>query len=178
MNAKASRSGSGWSDGAAARSTFQFNASGTGPAVATKSKYANTVPANARAIPTEQMRRYFHDASTDALVRRSGMTIADVMVVASMATHISATFCTVTAASMVTENALMKIRNGRADGSRSSAFASASAWSARPGPSADARNITNEIQTARSADRASIRPAAGSRVGTAVATAIAATALT
>src|SRR6266567_481970 len=169
MNAKASRSGSGWSDGAAARSTFQFNASGTGPAVATKSKYANTVPANARAIPTEQMRMYFHDASTDALVRRNGMTIADVMVVASMATHISATFCTVTAASMVTENALMKIRNGFADGSRSSA---------RPGPSADASNITNEIQTARSADRASIRPAAGSRVGTAVATAIAATALT
>src|SRR6266567_6834089 len=170
MNAKASRSGSGWSDGAAARSTFQFNASGTGPAVATKSKYANTVPANARAIPTEQMRRYFHDASTDALVRRNGMTIADVMVVASMATHISATFCTVTAASMVTENALMKIRNGRADGSARS--------SARPGPSADARSITNEIQTARSADRASIRPASGSRVGTAVATAIAATALT
>ena len=28
MNAKASCSGSGWSDGAAARSTFQFNASG------------------------------------------------------------------------------------------------------------------------------------------------------
>ena len=70
---------------------------------------------------------------------------------------------------MVTENALMKIRNGFADGSRSSA---------RPGPSADARNITNEIQTARSADRASIRPAAGSRVGTAVATVIAAAALT
>src|SRR5436190_5656647 len=117
MKANASCSGSGWSEGAAARSTLQFNASGTWPAVATKSKYASTVPANASAMPTEQMRMYFHDASTDALVRRSGMTIADAIVVASMATHMRATFRTVTAASMVTEKALMNIRKVRADGS-------------------------------------------------------------
>src|SRR5439155_1509289 len=49
MKANASCSGSGWSDGAAARRTFQFSESGTWPAVATKSKYANTVPAIASA---------------------------------------------------------------------------------------------------------------------------------
>src|SRR6266511_1874969 len=155
MKANASCSGSGWSDGAAARRTLQFNASGTGPAVATKSKYASTVPANASAMPTEQMRMYFHDASTDALVRRNGMTIADVIVVASMATHMRATFWTVTAASMVTENALTNIRKVRADGSSRS--------SARPGPSADASSTTKAIQTARSAESASKRAGAAAR---------------
>ena len=92
MKAKASCRSSGWSEDAAARSVVQFSDPGTSPAVATKSKYARTVPANARAMPTEQMRRYFHEASTDAFVRRSGMSIADMMVVASIATHINATF--------------------------------------------------------------------------------------
>src|SRR5439155_8494648 len=151
MKANASCSGSGWSDGAAARRTFQFSESGTWPAVATKSKYASTVPANASAMPTEQMRMYFHDASTDALVRRNGMTMADVIVVASMATHMSATFWTVTAVSMVAANKLMNTRNVRADGS--------SRWSARPGPSDDARSMTKAIHTARSADSASNRAA-------------------
>src|SRR5438128_10392296 len=108
MKANASCSGSGWSDGAAARRTFQFSESGTWPAVATKSKYASTVPANASAMPTEQMRMYFHEASTDAFVRRSGITIADMIVVASTATHISATFWIVTAASIVNAKALAK----------------------------------------------------------------------
>src|SRR5947208_12409056 len=151
MNAKASCSSSGCSDGAASRSTSQFNDPGTSPAVATKSKYASTVPANASAMPTEQMRMYFHDASTDALVRRNGMTMADVIVAASMATHMSATFWTVTAMSMVAANKLMNTRNVRADGS--------SRWSARPGPSDDARSMTKAIHTARSADSASNRAA-------------------
>src|SRR5437868_2019993 len=113
MNANANRSNSGCSDGAASRRTVQLSDPGTSPAVETKSKYASTVPANARAIPTEQMRRYFQDASTEAFVRLSGITIADVIVVASIATHISATFWTVTATSIVTAKALMKIRNSR-----------------------------------------------------------------
>src|SRR5512140_160535 len=109
MKANASCRSSGRSDGAAARSTVQFSAFGTSPAVETKSKYASTVPVNASAMPTEQIRMYFHDASTDAVVRWSGITIAEVIVVASMATHISATFCSVTAASIVKVNALTKI---------------------------------------------------------------------
>src|SRR5436190_11709898 len=151
MKANASCSGSGWSDGAAARRTFQFSESGTWPAVATKSKYASTVPANASAMPTEQMRMYFHDASTDALVRRSGMTSADMIVVASMATHMSATFWTVTAASIVKANAFVKIRNCRFCGGSSSSVR------ARPGPMADANSATNVMQSASSAERASTR---------------------
>src|SRR5512142_1504337 len=101
MNANAICRISGWSEGAAPRSTLQFSAFGTSPAVATQSKYASTVPGNASAMPTEQIRMYFQDASTDAVVRCSGITIAEVIVVASMATHMSATFWSVTAASIV-----------------------------------------------------------------------------
>src|SRR5438552_10338723 len=156
MNANASCRSSGCSDGAASRSTLQFNASDTWPALETKSKYARTVPANARAIPTEQMTRYFHDASTEPLVRCNGITTADEIVVASIATHISATFWTVTAASIVNANALKKIRNRRVCAGSSSTRPS-------PGPSADASSVTKVMHSARSADspsNAAVDPAA------------------
>src|SRR5436189_2061587 len=105
MNANASFISSGWSDGAASRRMFQLSASGTWPAVETKSEYARTVPANASAMPTEQISRYFHDASTDALLRSNGIAIADTIVVASMATHMSATLFAVTATIIVSANA-------------------------------------------------------------------------
>src|SRR6266849_2972221 len=109
-NANARCNSSGCSDGAAFRSTVQLSDPGTSPAVDTKSKYANTVPVNAKAMPTEQIRMYFQDASTEAFVRVKGITIAEVMVVASIATHMNATFWIVTAASIVNTNAFMKIR--------------------------------------------------------------------
>src|SRR3990172_3100128 len=107
MNAKASRSSSGWSDGAAVRRTDQLSEPGPWPPVETKSKYASTVPANASAMPTEQTSRYFHDASTEAFVRLREMAIAEAIVVASIATHMSATFWIVTAVSIVSANAFM-----------------------------------------------------------------------
>ena len=151
MNAKASCSSSGCSDGAASRSTSQFNDPGTSPAVETKSKYASTVPVNASAMPTEQIRMYFHDASTDAFVRSSGMTMADMMVVASTATHMSATLPVVTAASIVNANAFMKMRNRRVRAGSSSRS------SASPGPSNEASSATNAMQSASIADSASTR---------------------
>src|SRR5207247_5902836 len=145
MNAKASCSSSGWSDGAASRSTFQFSAPGTRPAVETKSKYARTVPVNASAMPTEQITRYFQEASTEAFVRSSGMATADAMVVASIATHMSATLFAMTAASIVSANVFWKMRNRLDDeGSGLSVF--------MPGPRAAARSDTSAMHGARSAD--------------------------
>src|SRR2546425_3660111 len=110
MNANASRISSGWSDGAALRSTSQFRAPGTRPAVETKSKYARTVPVNASAMPTEQIKRYFQEASTEALVRSIGMATADAIVVASIATHMSAKLFAMTAMSIVSANVFWKMR--------------------------------------------------------------------
>src|SRR5712692_4705164 len=120
----------------------------------TNSKYASTVPANARAMPTEHINRYFQDASTEAFVRVSGITMADVMVVASIATHMSATFWIVTAASMVNTNAFVKIRRWRVRES--------SSRSGRPTrcPRTDASSATNAMHSASSADSASTRHSA------------------
>src|SRR5262245_3338031 len=151
MNANASSMSSGWSDGAACSMTLQFSAPGSRPAVDTKSKYARTVPVNASAMPTEQMSRYFHEASTDAFVGSSGMARADTIVVASIATHISATLFAVTAASMVNANAFWKIVNRRA------VSASPPNSGSSPGPSADASSETNAMQTTNTAANASTR---------------------
>src|SRR6266511_4240338 len=132
MNANASLTSSGCSDGAASRSTRQFSAPGRWPAVDTKSEYASTVPVNASAMPTEQIKRYFQDASTEARVRSNGIAIADAIVVASMATHMSATLFAVTAITIVSANAFWKMRKRRVD--------DPSPWSTAPspGPRADA----------------------------------------
>src|SRR5213593_247878 len=111
MKAKASWRSSGCSEGAASRSTLQFSAPGRWPAVETKSKYARTVPVNASAMPTEQIKRYFQEASTEAFVRSSGIATADAMVVASIATHMSATLFAMTAMSIVSANVFWKMRN-------------------------------------------------------------------
>ena|SRR5436305_94441 len=100
--------------GAAASSTVQLSAASPVPDSVTNSKYATTVPTKARAIPTEPMRMYFHDASTEALVTVSGMSTADAMVVASTATHITATLLAVTATSMVKAKRLAKMEKRRA----------------------------------------------------------------
>ena len=52
-------------------------------------------------MPTEPIRMYFHEASTDAFVTCSGMSMADVIVVASMAIHMKPTLFEVTANSIV-----------------------------------------------------------------------------
>src|SRR5260370_18141314 len=65
-NANASCSSCGCSDGAVARRTVQFSDPGTSPAVAAKSKYAKTVPVNAKAMPTEQINSDCQDAPTRA----------------------------------------------------------------------------------------------------------------
>src|SRR5216684_6599471 len=150
-NANASCSSCGCSDGAVARRTVQFSDPGTSPAVATKSKYASTVPANAKAMPTEQIKRYFQDASTDALVRVNGITMADVIVVASIATHMSATFWIVTAASIVNTNAFVKIRTWR--------VCESSSRSGRPTrwPRTEASSATNAMHRASRAESASTR---------------------
>src|SRR4026209_2807376 len=100
MNTKASSTTSGCSDGAAALSTVQFRTAACGSASRAKSKYASTVPPNASAMPTDPSSTYFQEASTDALVTSSAISIADVMVVASIATHISPTLLVVTAQSI------------------------------------------------------------------------------
>src|SRR6266851_5744745 len=153
-NANASCSSCGCSDGAVARRTVQFSDPGTSPAVATKSKYANTVPANAKAMPTEQINRYFQDASTEAFVRVNGITMADVIVVASIATHMSATFWIVTAVSIVNTNAFVKIRKWR--------VCESSSRSGRPTrwPRIDASSATNAMHSVSSADSASTRHSA------------------
>src|SRR5262245_59378032 len=103
---KASWITSGCREGAAATRTGQLSADSPLPATLTKSKYASTVPTKARAIPTEPIRMYFHDASTEALVTVRGMSTAEAMVVASTATHMTATLLLVTAPSMVNANRL------------------------------------------------------------------------
>jgi hypothetical protein len=65
-------------------------------------------------MPTEPIRMYFHEASTEAFVTWSGMSMADVIVVASIAIHMKPTLFEVTANSMVNVNRLPKIRNRRA----------------------------------------------------------------
>jgi hypothetical protein len=57
---------------------------------------------------------YFHDASTEAFVTWSGMSIAEVIVVASIAIHMNPTLFEVTANSIVAVNRFPKIRNFRA----------------------------------------------------------------
>src|SRR2546426_7737943 len=151
MNANASCNSSGCSDRAAPCNTLQFNALGKWPAVDTKSKYARTVPVNASAMPTEQINRYFQEASTEAFVRWSGIAIADTIVVASIATHISATFGVVTARSIARANALWKMRKRRAADESSRSDRSS------PGPRADASSDTNAMHTAKSAESASTR---------------------
>ena len=109
-------------------------------------------------MPTEQINRYFQDASTEALVRTSGIVIADAIVVASIATHISATLFAVTAMSIVSANAFWKTRKRRVDA------ASPVSSAPRPGPNPEARSDTSVMHTVRSADRASTRqtsPAGG-----------------
>ena len=83
------------------------------PSRLTKSKYASTVPAKARAMPTEPIRMYFHDASTEAFERWRGMRMAEMIVVASIATHMRATLLTVTASSIASAKRLPKMRNTR-----------------------------------------------------------------
>ena len=80
----------------------------------TKSKYPSTVPPKASAMPTEPIRMYFHEASTEAFVTCSGMSMADVIVVASMAIHMKPTLFDTTANSIMNVNRLPKMRNRRA----------------------------------------------------------------
>jgi hypothetical protein len=107
------------------------------------------VPANASAIPTDPSRTYFHEASTDALVTSSAISMADVIVVASIATHIKPTLLVVTAKSIVKANRFTKIWNRRARRGSSSR--------ASPGPSHTESAVTTATQPASSADRASAR---------------------
>src|SRR5712691_3846858 len=102
-------------------------------------------------MPTEQIKRYFQDASTDALVRVNGITMADVIVVASIATHMSATFWIVTAASIVNTNAFVKILKWRVRAS-SSRSGRPTRWA-----KADASSATNAMHSASNADSASTR---------------------
>ena len=73
----------------------------------------DTVPVNASAIPTDPMSRYFQDASTDARVRCSGISSADVTVVASIATHITPRLPVLTATSIVNAKKFAQSRNVR-----------------------------------------------------------------
>src|SRR5216683_2058194 len=106
-------------------------------------------------MPTEQINRYFQDASTDAFVRVNGITMADVMVVASIATHMSATFWIVTAASIMNTNAFVKIRKWRVC-ERSSRSGRPTRW-----PRTDASSATKAMHSASSADSASTRHSVG-----------------
>ena len=65
-------------------------------------------------MPTDPIRMYFHEASTEALVTWSGMSRAEVIVVASIAIHMKPTLFAVTANSIVNVKRLPKIRNFRA----------------------------------------------------------------
>src|SRR5229473_3928116 len=91
----------GWRWGAEAINAVQFSALSWRPAKLTKSKYPSTVPPNARAMPIDPIRMYFHEASTEAFVTWSGMSMADVIVVASIAIHMNPRLFEVTAKSMV-----------------------------------------------------------------------------
>ena len=72
------------------------------------------MPAKASAIPTEPIRMYFHEASTDALLTCRGIRTADVMVVASIAIHMKPTLFVVTAKSIVKVKRFAKILKRRA----------------------------------------------------------------
>src|SRR5260370_40193406 len=67
-------------------------------------------------MPTELSRMYFQDASTEALLRWSGISTADVIVVASMAIHMKPTLLVLTANSMVKVKRFAKIRKRRGRG--------------------------------------------------------------
>ena len=60
-------------------------------------------------MPTELIRRYFHEASMDALLILSGMRKAEKMVVASTAIHIKPRLFAESVTSMAATNRLMKI---------------------------------------------------------------------
>src|SRR6267142_5967403 len=161
MKTNASSSTDGCSAGATSRSSVQLSAVVSRPTSVAKSKYASTVPANASAMPTEPMSTYFHDASTEALLACSGISSAEVMVVASIATHMKPTLSVVTANSMVAANRLAKMRKRRA-------CAASQPSSPRPGPNHAASAPTTLTQKASSVDSASARrrssgPATGTR---------------
>src|SRR3989304_62105 len=65
-------------------------------------------------MPTEPIRMYFHDASTDSFVTCSGMSMADVIVVASIAIHMKPTLFDTTENSIMSVNKLAKMRKSRA----------------------------------------------------------------
>ena len=100
-------------------------------------------------MPTDPSSTYFQEASTDALETSRAISMADAIVVASIATHIRPTLLVVTAESIVKANRLAKIWKRRAR--RGSSLRS------RPGPSHAASTVTTDTQAARSADRASAR---------------------
>ncbi len=62
----------------------------------------------------DPIRMYFHEASTEAFVTCRGMSMAEVMVVASMEIHMKPTLFEVTANSIVNVKRLAKMRNRRA----------------------------------------------------------------
>src|SRR5258706_14157686 len=102
-------------------------------------------------MPTEPIRMYFHDASTDARLRCSGTSTAEVIVVASIATHITAKLSVVTATSIVKAKRLAKSRNRH--------VSPAGAWPG-PSPRRPARAETEATQTPRNADTAATRHSA------------------
>src|SRR5512144_1672320 len=134
--------------GAATTSTVQFSACAVAPARCTKSKYASTVPTNASAMPTDPIRMYFQEASTEALLILSGTTIADTIVVASIATHISPTLSTLTATNIVKANRFENTMNRRAWGAVQPSLPHI------PGPSHAASAETTAIDRIRTVDSA------------------------
>ena len=63
------------------------------------------MPKKAKAIPTEQITMYFHEASSAPLVRRCPTKKVVTTVVASTATHSTPTLAARTASSMAATNA-------------------------------------------------------------------------
>ena len=64
------------------------------------------VPKNASTMPTEPMITYFHDASSDARLRRCPTRNAVAIVVASMATHMTPMLWASTARTIVATKTL------------------------------------------------------------------------
>ncbi len=60
-------------------------------------------------MPTEPIRMYFHEASTDRLLSLRGMIKAEKTVVASRATHMMPTLLALTASSIAAMKRLMKM---------------------------------------------------------------------
>src|SRR5665213_2035791 len=77
-------------------------------------KYTRTVARNASATPTEATITYFHDASSDAVVRRWPTRNAVAMVVASTETHITPRLLATTAMSIAAMNSCTKMAYRRA----------------------------------------------------------------